>query len=185
MTTYAALLRGVNVGRNKLAMTDLRALLSDLGGEEVRTYLQSGNAVFGHSRTDPAWLAQEIEKGLADLGVTSRVLLRTGEELAGVLAANPYLARESDPAKLHVTFLAGPPAPDRIERLQVPAGETGTFSLQDKEIYLHCPDGYGRTKLNNSFFESRLAAVATTRNWRTVTALSELAGNGPDRATAG
>lgn len=178
MRTYAALLRGVNVGKNKLAMADLRALLTDLGGERVETYLQSGNAVFGHATADPAALAGTIEQGLADLGVTSRVLLRTGAELAEVLAGNPYLARESDPAKLHVTFLAGPPEPDRTERLQVPAGETGTFSVHGREVYLHCPNGYGRTKLTNSFFESRLATAATTRNWRTVTALSELTAAG-------
>lgn len=178
MRTYAALLRGVNVGKNKLAMADLRTLLTDLGGERVQTYLQSGNAVFDHATAKPATLAEAIERGLADLGVTSRVLLRTGEELAEVLAGNPYLARETDPAKLHVTFLTGAPAADRVERLQVPAGEAATFTVRDREVYLHCPNGYGRTKLTNSFFESRLDTVATTRNWRTVTALSELTGAG-------
>ncbi|MEO6501335.1 MAG: DUF1697 domain-containing protein [Jatrophihabitantaceae bacterium] len=173
MKTYAALLRGVNVGKNQLAMADLRALLADLGGKDVRTYLQSGNAVFGHATTDLAELAQAIERGLATSGVSTKVLLRTGKDLAGVLAGNPYLTREPDPAKLHVTFLAEAPAAERAQ-LQAPASETATFTLAGKEIYLHCPDGYGRTKLTNSFFESRLSAVATTRNWRTVTALAEL-----------
>ncbi len=168
------MLRGVNVSNNKLAMADLRALLTDLGGEDVRTYLQSGNAVFGHATADVAELAQSIENGLAELGVSSKVLLRTSEQLAATLAGNPFLERESDPAKLHVTFLAEEPAADRVQRLQAPAGETATFQLADQEVYLHCPDGYGRTKLTNSFFESRLATVATTRNWRTVTALAEL-----------
>jgi uncharacterized protein (DUF1697 family) len=176
MKAYAALLRGVNVGKNKLAMPDLRALLTDLGGQDVRTYLQSGNAVFGHATTDPAELARAIEYGLARLGVSSKVLLRTGKELAGVLAGNPYLEREPDPTKLHVTFLADAPAADRTQRLQAPAGETADFSIAGKEVYLHCPDGYGRTKLNNAFFERRLAQPATTRNWRTVTRLCELAG---------
>ena len=175
MTTYAALLRGVNVGRNKLAMADLRALLAGLDCQDVQTYLQSGNAVFG-STTKRAELARAIEQGLAELGVSSRVLLRTGDELAGVLAGNPFLERETDPTKLHVTFLADAPAADRIQQLQVPAGETATFHLQSKEVFLHCPDGYGRTKLNNSFVESRLATVATTRNWRTVIALTDMAG---------
>lgn len=174
MRAYAALLRGVNVGKNKLAMPDLQALLTDLGGQDVRTYLQSGNAVFGHATTDVAELAQAIEHGLARLGVSSKVLLRTGNELGAVLAANPYLDREPDPTKLHVTFLAEAPAADRAQRLQVPAGETASFAFTGKEVYLHCPDGYGRTKLTISFFESRLGTVATARNWRTVTALSEL-----------
>jgi uncharacterized protein (DUF1697 family) len=174
MTTYAALLRGVNVGKNKLAMADFRSVLTDLGAQDVQTYLQSGNAVFGHSTAKPAELAQAIEKGLAELGVSSRVLLRTGRQLAAVLAKNPFLTRESDPVKLHVTFLAEPPAADRVPKLQVPAGETATFHLARTEVYLHCPDGYGRTKLTNSFIESRLGTAATTRNWRTVTALAEL-----------
>ena len=178
MKTYAALLRGVNVGKNKLAMPDLRALLTDLGAQDVRTYLQSGNAVFGHATNDVTDLAQSIEYGLARLGVSSKVLLRTGSELSGVLAGNPYLERESDPTKLHVTFLAEAPAADRAQRLQAPAGETADFSIAGKEVYLHCPDGYGRTKLTINFFESRLGTVATTRNWRTVTALTELTTTG-------
>ncbi|HEV2888631.1 MAG TPA: DUF1697 domain-containing protein [Jatrophihabitans sp.] len=178
MTTYAALLRGVNVGGNKLRMTDLQALLEDLGGQQVRTYLQSGNTVFEHAGAEPAKLARAIGQGLAELGVSSQVLLRTGQELAKVLAGNPFLQHESDPVKLHVTFLADSPAPERVERLQVPAGETATFHLGNKEVYLHCPDGYGRTKLTNSFIESRLGTVATTRNWRTVTALAGLTGAG-------
>jgi uncharacterized protein (DUF1697 family) len=183
MTTYAALLRGVNVGKNKLAMSDLRDLLTSLGCQDVRTYLQSGNAVLAinpavsdATAADPTTLAQAIEQGLTKIGVSSRVLLRTGDELARVLADNPFLDRETDPTKLHVTFLADVPAADRVEKLQVPAGETASLHLQDKEVYLHCPDGYGRTKLTNSFVESRLATVATTRNWRTVLALTELAG---------
>ncbi|HST49862.1 DUF1697 domain-containing protein [Jatrophihabitans sp.] len=176
MKTYAALLRGVNVGKNKLAMVDFRTVLAELGAGNVRTYLQSGNAVFSHPTPEPAELARAIEEGLAGLGVTSRVLLRTGQQLAAVLAENPFLARESDPVKLHVTFLAERPAPDRVPRLQVPAGETATFHLTGTEVYLHCPDGYGRTKLSNSFIESRLGIAATTRNWRTVTALAELTG---------
>lgn len=179
MTTYAALLRGVNVGKNKLAMADLRALLVGLDCQNVQTYLQSGNAVFAaKAATDRTTLAQAIEQGMAELGVSSRVLLRTADELAGVLAGNPFLERETNPTKLHVTFLADAPAADRIQQLQVPAGETATLHLYDKEVYLHCPNGYGRTKLTNSFIESRLAAVATTRNWRTVLALAELTSGG-------
>ena len=175
MRTYAALLRGVNVGKNKLAMADLRALLTDLGGEDVRTYLQSGNAVFGHCHDRPAAWRRRSRKAWPTLGVSSRVLLRTGKELAGVLAGNPYLAREADPAKLHVTFLAEAPDRTRLRNCRCRPARPH-FHLAGKEVYLHCPDGYGRTKLTNSFFESRLGTVATTRNWRTVTALAELTG---------
>ncbi len=111
---------------------------------------------------------------MAGLGVSTKVLLRTGDELAGVLAGNPFLAGEPDPATLHVTFLAETPDAGRAGQLQAPAGESADFRIAGRQVYLHCPDGYGRTKLTNSFFESRLAVVATTRNWRTVTALAGL-----------
>ncbi|MFJ4953565.1 DUF1697 domain-containing protein [Streptomyces sp. NPDC088760] len=190
MTTYIALLRGINVGGSaRIAMKDLRALFAGMGFEDVRTYLQSGNVVFrapiatasapalaapGTQR--PADLAASIEKRIADdLGVPCTVLLRTGDSLARTLAANPYLGREDDPAKLHVTFLAQEPTAEQAARLGVPAGETAVFTLVGDEIHLHVPDGYGRTKLNNTFIERHLGMRATTRNWRTVTALHELA----------
>jgi uncharacterized protein (DUF1697 family) len=173
--SYVALLRAINVaGKNKLAMNALRTLLTDLGGQDVRTYLQSGNAVFSHPATDPEQLATEVETRLADFGVPARALVRTGDELAEVLSGSPFAAQEPDLTKLHVTFLAEVPAPERAERLQVPAGDTGVFALCGKHIYLHLPDGYGRTKLNNAYLENRLGTVATTRSWRTVAALAEL-----------
>ncbi|MEU6591968.1 DUF1697 domain-containing protein [Streptomyces sp. NPDC046881] len=203
MTTYIALLRGVNVGGSaRIAMKDLRALFAGMGFEDVRTYLQSGNVVFraptastsaAATATDsaaatasavpapagtqrPADLAVSIEKRIADdLGVSCTVLLRTGDSLARTLAANPYLGREDDPAKLHVTFLAQEPTAEQAARLAVPAGETAVFALVGDEIHLHVPDGYGRTRLNNAFIERRLGMRATTRNWKTVTALHELA----------
>ncbi len=177
MPTYVVLLRGINVaGKNRLGMSDLRSLLSVTGGSDVRTYLQSGNAVLSHPSTDAGQLAVDLERRLAGIGVPARVLLRGTNELAAVLAANPYLAGEPDRSKLHVTFLAELPAADRVERLQVPAGETAAFTVRGREVLLHCPDGYGRTKLNNAFLENRLATVATTRNLKTVVALHELAG---------
>lgn len=178
MTKYIALLRGINVGGNaKIAMKDLRGLFTDMGFGSVQTYLQSGNVVFdAPDAQTPGELAAGIEKRIAgDLGVSLTVLLRTAESLARTLAQNPYLDREDDPAKLHVTFLAQEPTAEQTARLEVPAGETAVFSLAGDEIHLHVPDGYGRTKLNNAFIERRLGVPATTRNWKTVNALYELA----------
>ncbi|KOX08493.1 DUF1697 domain-containing protein [Streptomyces sp. NRRL B-3648] len=197
MTTYIALLRGINVGGSaRIAMKDLRALFAGMGFEDVRTYLQSGNVVFRTpaatttAKSDatasavpaaagpqgPADLAVSIERRIADdLGVTCTVLLRTGDSLARTLAANPYRDREDDPAKLHVTFLAQEPTAEQAARLAVPAGETAVYTLAGDEIHLHVPDGYGRTRLNNTFIERRLGMRATTRNWKTVTALHRLA----------
>ncbi|MFF9086491.1 DUF1697 domain-containing protein [Streptomyces sp. NPDC014991] len=178
MTKHVALLRGINVGgRTQIAMADLRALFTALGCEAVQTYLRSGNVVFrAPAGQTPAELAARIGKRIADdLGVSVTVLLRTAESLARTVARNPYLGQEDDPAKLHVTFLAQEPTAEQAARLEVPAGETAVFTLAGDEIHLHVPDGYGRTRLDNAFIERRLGIPATTRNWRTVTALHELA----------
>lgn len=175
-TKYVALLRGVNVaGVNKVKMDELRQLFTGLGHREVQTYLQSGNVVFAGDEPDRGALVAGIEQAIGQrLGLAVTVLLRTRPDLEKVLAANPYLGIESDPAKLPVTFLAEAPDPGRAAALAVPAGETAVFSLVDREIYLHCPNGYGRTKLNNAFLERKLGVAATTRNWKSVTALHDL-----------
>ena len=177
MALQAALLRGINVGgKAKVGMGDLRGIFAALGHTGVATYLQSGNVVFEPAGgTEQQTAARIAERIAADLGLEVRVLLRTGAELGRVLKGNPYLDRESDPTKLHVTFLEQSPAPDRAQRLEVPPNETATFTLAGREVYLHCPDGYGRTKLNNAYIERRLGVAATTRNWKTVMALHDMA----------
>jgi uncharacterized protein (DUF1697 family) len=172
-----ALLRGINVaGANKIKMADLARLFAGLGHTDIQTYLQSGNVVFSTTTgADPENLVPPIEKAiLNELGLTVTVLLRTGPELAQVLAGNPYLNHQDDLTKLHVTFLANAPDPDRASAVQIPSGESAKFTLAGREVYLHCPDGYGRTKLNNAFFEKKLSVPATTRNWRSVIALHDL-----------
>ena len=176
MTTYVALLRGINVGgRTKVGMDELRRLFVALGHPEVKTYLQSGNVIFRSTVEEASRLAGEIEGRIGrDLGVTVTVLLRTKDDLAQVVANNPFLGRETDDAKLHETFLADAPERERVARLETPAGEPDELALVGREVYLHCPHGYGRTKLNNAYIERRLGVAATTRNWRTVTALYDL-----------
>jgi len=176
MTTYVALLRGINVGgHTKVAMEDLRKLFAALGHGDARTYIQSGNVIFAAPGAEPSRLAKAIEKRIAqDLGVRVIVLLRTGDDLAEVLGHNPFSGRESDPTKLLVTFLAEAPGRERVAKLDKPAGEPAEFEVAGREVYLHCPNGYGRTKLNNAYIEKRLGVPATTRNWRVVTKLAEL-----------
>ena len=174
--TYVALVRGINVGgRKRVAMADLRRLFEDLDAEDVRTYVQSGNVVFG-SREPPNKLVRAVEEGIRrSLGLDVSVLVKTREQLAKIVEGNPFLAAGADPAKLHVTFLAAEPAPRRIRGLDPKRFEPDEFRVAGQEIYLHCPNGYGRTKLSNTFFERELAVAATTRNWKTVTTLAELA----------
>jgi len=174
-TSYVALLRGINVGgRSKLSMADLRAAFADTGFDDVSTYIQSGNVLFRSSRS-PAALPGAIEEVIdAAFGLTVRALLRTSTELADVVAHNPLATGGRDMSRLHVTFLAAAPAPPRVAALDSGPFLPDEFGVRGREIYLHCPGGYGRTKLNNTFFERTLEAVATTRNWKTVTTLADL-----------
>jgi uncharacterized protein (DUF1697 family) len=174
---YVALLRGINLGaRNKIAMADLRDLFAAIGAEDVTTYVQSGNVVF-RSRTARDELIRQIEQRISsDLGLQITVLVRTSAELAKLVADNPFANRQSDPVKLHVTFLADTPTPARVRALDTTAFEPDEFRVAGREVYLHTPNGYGRSKLSNAYFEKQLDVAATSRNWKTVTALTELSG---------
>lgn len=176
MNTYVSLLRGVNVGQNKIVMKDLLALYRDLGHRDVTTYIQSGNVIFKSPVERPLDLARDLEDHIArDLGLAVTVLLRSPDELARVIAGNPFPAQGADPSKLHLTFLADAPDPALVGKLNPGGTEPDEFCLVGREVYLHCPGGYGRTKLNNQFWERRLKLAATTRNWNTVTTLFHMA----------
>jgi uncharacterized protein (DUF1697 family) len=174
--TWVALLRGINLGsRNKISMPHLRALFEELGHESVATYVQSGNVVFQSGRSrDP--LRRALEKEIRSrFGLEIAVLLRTGQELSKIVAENAFANGQPDPTKLHVTFLAARPQRARTAALQKQRFAPDEFRVTRDTVYLHCPQGYGRSKLSNAFFEKELGVVATTRNWRTVTTLAELA----------
>jgi uncharacterized protein (DUF1697 family) len=177
LKTYVALLRGINLGaRNKVSMPDLRALFESLGAEDVETYVQSGNVVF-RSRDNAGKLTESIEKRIGrDLGLSVTVLLRTRQQLAKVFAGNPFAADKREPTKLHVTFLAANPDPARVRKLDPKRAEPDEFRVVGQEVYLHCPNGYGKSKLTNAYFEEQLGVAATTRNWKTVTKLVDLTG---------
>ncbi|HEX3980194.1 MAG TPA: DUF1697 domain-containing protein [Acidimicrobiales bacterium] len=194
MSAYVAMLRSINVGgRNRVAMADLEDLVASLGFSRVTTYLQSGNVVCTGSGS-PAATARRLQQAIAtQLGLDIPVIVRTRPQLTGVVEGSPYAEPGVDPTTLHVTFLATSPAPERGRRL---AGEAeaaasdGTFGADRFElvgdaVYVHCPGGYGQTKLNNAFFERRLGVTATTRNWRTVTTLADLAAESARRRPSG
>jgi uncharacterized protein (DUF1697 family) len=174
--TYVALLRGINLGaRNKVSMQDLRALFESLGADDVTTYVQSGNVVF-RSADPAANLAPEIQRRIQrDLGLDVKVLLRTRAQLAKVVSANPFARGKRDTSMLHVTFLDEKPERARVGALDPERFAPDELRVLGREVYLHCPNGYGRSKLSNAYFEKQLGVAATTRNWKTVTALGELA----------
>ncbi len=157
-------------------MAELAEALRGLGFGAVTTYLQSGNAVFSATGR-PERVAGSVEACLAErFGLGVPVLVRTQPEMEDLVEANPFLAEGADPASLHVTFLAEEPGPAARSLEPPPGAGRDRFVCAGREVFVHCPGGYGRTKLDNSFFERRLGTAATTRNWRTVTALAELAG---------
>jgi uncharacterized protein (DUF1697 family) len=175
---YAALLRAINLGsRNKISMPDLRRLFEDgLGAQDVATHVQSGNVVFRVPERSAAKVEAAIEKRIADgLGLDITVLVRTAPELGKVVAASPF-GEQADPTKVHVTFLVDVPAPERVKDIDPSKFAPDEFAVIGREVHLHCPDGYGRSKLSNAFFEKKLAQRGTTRNWRTVTTLAEMTG---------
>jgi uncharacterized protein (DUF1697 family) len=183
--SHIALLRGINLGgRNKVAMTDLRRIVTSLGHTDVATYIQSGNVVFTATQTDTAVLAAGLEQGIAaTLGVSCRVAVLSREELAQVVRDNPY-PDEPNPKFVHAVFLTGSPGPELLERIAAAQanaagkGSRDTVRVAGKAAFLHTPDGYGRSDLAAALLRiaERPELSGTARNWATVTKLLDLCG---------
>lgn len=179
MSTQLLLLRGINVGgRNRLPMSALRSLVAHLGCTDVATYLQSGNVVCTGPDTAAETAASVAAALEDDLGLRVPVVGREASEWADVVAGNPLADLEDDAKKLHVTFLDGVPDPERVSELAREVAPLAPERLEvvGTHVFLHCPGGYSRTPLSNTFLERRLQRRATTRNWRTVIELAQLAG---------
>jgi uncharacterized protein (DUF1697 family) len=176
MTTFVAMVRGINVGGNALVKMDaLRSLVSGLGHTEVTTYIQSGNVVFKSRATAPPKVAHDIEVRLkSELGVDVTVVLRTAEELATAVRKNPFLPG-ADPATLYLIFLNDVPDRQAVAGLEARKFEPDQFRLVGREVYARYANGYGRSKMTNSYFEKALGVRGTARNWNTVTKLLQLA----------
>ena len=148
----------------------------DVGCEDVRTYIQSGNVLF---RTEPT-LGEDIPS-LISASILSRfgyripVVTRTAQELQEIVRSNPFVEAGAEADKLHVVFLAELPDDGHVETLDPNRSPTDEFAVMGREIYLYCPHGLARTKLTNSYFDSRLSTTSTMRNWRTVLRLLGLA----------
>lgn len=176
MTLWIALLRGVNMGgHHKLPMKTLPGLLAPLGCTDVRTYIQSGNLVFRHEGTEAATLAQAIAEAIgAAHGFQPATLLLTREALERAVAANPFPHAESAPKSLHLFFLEEPPAQPDLAAIKRLKRDTEAYVLDGTTFYLHAPEGIAPSKLA-ARVPALLGVEATGRNWRTVTAVLELA----------
>lgn len=174
--THVALLRGVNVGgKNKLAMKDLVALFAAAGCRDVTTYIQSGNVLFRAPAATARRVPAEVTAAIARrFRLTVPVLVRTADELDAVARSNPFIAAGEPPDALHVMFLADAPAAPKLAALDPARSPPDRFEVRGREIYLCLPNGAGRTKLGNAYFDSKLGTISTGRNWRTVQTLVEL-----------
>jgi uncharacterized protein (DUF1697 family) len=198
MASHVALLRGINVGgRNKVPMADLRELVTSLGHTGVSTYIQSGNVLFSTAEDDTAKLAAALESAIEDrFGIWSSVVVLSRDELARVLAANPY-PDEPNPRMVHVVFLNGSPPRDLLDRITAAESaaaakgsrdtvraigqSAGPTAGQPQALFLHTPDGFGTSELAQNVLKilappkkSKPGLAATARNWATATKLLSL-----------
>jgi uncharacterized protein (DUF1697 family) len=177
MTTYIALLRGINVGGNKMvAMAELRVLLEKLGFENVKTLLQSGNAVFRGRTQPPAKLEAQLEREFEKaFGLKVDFHVRTAAEWQALAAANPFAAEaKRDPSRLHVTCFKAPLDKTRVKALQAEITGREVLQADGRHLYMVFPDGMGTSKAAQLLVK-RLPA-GTARNWNTVLKLAALAG---------
>lgn len=169
---YIALLRGINVsGQKKVKMLDLRTMCEKMTFLNVQTYIQSGNIIFEYKDEPTEKIALSIHQQIEEtFGYDVPVMVFTQSYLEEVVAKNPFLLTQpdGDPKQLHVTFLTAEPVIETIEELQQKDYGLDVFRIVADRIYLCLPNGYGRTKLTNNFFEKKLKLSATTRNWRTL-----------------
>lgn len=174
MHRFISMLRGVNVGGRHVRMEELKRCYARIGADNPRTYIQSGYVIFDTPAGDAESLSRTIEETLAgEPGLHARVIIRTRDEFGKVIAR--MLFSDTDTNKLHVTFLSEAPLDFPERKIEAARDSSEKFCARGREVYLSCPGGYGRTKLSNGLFEKVLGASATTRNWRTVTALYSMA----------
>ncbi len=173
---YVGLLRAVNLGpKRKVPMAELRALMTEeLGYEDVQTLVQSGNVVFSAPRTSAAELGARIGDALeARYGFDVPTIVRTGSQLAKVIADNPFPELAEDRTKVHVAFADGPTKASLLADVDTEAFAPEAFHVGKSEVYLAYPDGMGRSKMKVPF-EKLLGVRMTTRNWNTVVTLADL-----------
>ena len=178
MITYISILRGINVSGQKMIKMDvLREMYSGLQFINVRTYIQSGNVVFQFKNSENGDLEKLISgQIIKSFGLEVPVIVIKMDELKIIVGSNPFIGdKTKDTSFLHVTFLSSVPERDNFEtigKVKLPGEE---LVLINRAVYLYCPNGYGNTKLSNTYLEKSLKTSATTRNWKTTIELLTLA----------
>jgi len=169
-SVWIALLRAVNLGsRNKVPMAGLRELFENAGGEDVRTYIQSGNVVFAQAKPDSAALEAAVAK---EFGVETVIVLRTARQMKKLAGSHPF---GKDTSNSHVAFLSEKPSRTALRRLAEVDTGTDRIEVIGSDIALHYPNGFQGATLTAAKLEKLLGVQGTARNWRTVAKLAELA----------
>lgn len=175
---YVSILRGINVsGKNKILMADLKTLYETLGFQNVITYIQSGNVIFDSKLKSKADIKAKIEKKIEEkYQFQVPVELRTSSDFEKIVNICPFGSVDlaKDGTKILVTFLSSQPTKANVSKILEYVVPPEKMVIRDKEVYLHCPNGYGKSKLSNAFIENKLGITATTRNWKSVCKLHEL-----------
>jgi uncharacterized protein (DUF1697 family) len=166
-------------GHNSIKMTDLASLYINLGLRDAETYIQSGNVFFSETGEIPvSALSVSIEQAILErFNYIIPVMIRTNQELSDLFSSNPFLGEtDFDPSKMAVLFLHDKPSESQIQKVANIDYPPDKFRIIGREVFLYCPNGFGRTKIYTNFFEKKMGVVGTARNWKTITTILNIAG---------
>jgi uncharacterized protein (DUF1697 family) len=172
------MLRGINVGGHSIIKMDaLRTLYASLEFQDPQTYVQSGNVIFKTAELNRKLIAARIQQGIQKkFSCCPEIILRTLPELRSVVASNPFAGHANiEPSKLLVSFLASNPAKDAQEKLRAFADYPEKLHLIGRELFIHFPDGAGKSKLPWSRLDKLLTTAGTARNWNSVNKMLAIA----------
>jgi uncharacterized protein (DUF1697 family) len=179
MQTYISFLRGVNMtGHNSIKMADLSVLFKDMGFQDAETYIQSGNVIFSNAADlSVSDISLKIEKAILErFNFNVPVLIRTVEEMRKIISVNPFLLQQSfDPSKMAVMFLYEKSSEAQIQKVINFDYPPDKFEIIGSEIFIYCPNGFGKTKFYTNFFEKKMGVTGTARNWKTITTVLNIA----------
>jgi uncharacterized protein (DUF1697 family) len=179
MLHYISFLRGVNMtGHNSVKMADLTLLFKDMGYADALTYIQSGNVIFNHAdETAVPEIALKIEKAILDrFNYNVPVMIRTVEEIRTLLSVNPFIGIENfEASKMAVIFLYKKATEDQIQKVADIDYPPDKFKIIGSEIFIYCPNGFGKTRFYTNFFEKKMGVIGTARNWKTITTVLTIA----------
>jgi uncharacterized protein (DUF1697 family) len=179
MPTLISFLRGVNMaGHNSIKMTELALLYNDLGFIDAETYIQSGNVIFRSSEQETiAQISQKIEMAIFKrFNYKVPLMVRTIAEIRALDSYNPFLSEENfDSSRMAVMFLHEECSMLQLQKAEHIDYPPDKFKISGSEIFIYCPNGFGRTKLYTNFFEKKMGVTGTARNWNTITTILNIA----------